>query len=211
MRLKVPSFRLGTSKTSAGIKGDDEDAGDFGEIYDEVLGSPVGEVLLLLIARHVSEGKHSDNWVVRKRQRALRTCSVWLTAGVVVGPMVDANGLGDNPAVSLSFRIGGISIRNSPEIEPDMLERTARLTRLQAVSNHQHEIGTDRGVGAEIIMAVAGRFAFEIDDGHARRVGLHPPDLFLVKLADHNRPQTPARAGEEPLGDTDRLVARRRV
>ena len=71
-----------------------------------------------------------------------------------------------NPAVSLDLRIGGISFRNSPEIESDILERTTRLARLETVSDHQHEIGADRGVIAEIAMAVAGRFALEIDDGH---------------------------------------------
>ena len=71
-----------------------------------------------------------------------------------------------NAITSLNLRIGGITFRNAPEIESDMLERTPRLAWLQAVSNHQHEIGADRGVIAEIAMAVAGRFALEIDDRH---------------------------------------------
>ena len=60
-----------------------------------------------------------------------------------------------------------------------MLEGTSSFARFKAVSNHQHEIGADRRVSAEIVMAEAGGSAFEIDDGYARRVGLHPPDFFL--------------------------------
>ncbi len=60
-------------------------------------------------------------------------------------------------------------------------------------------------------MAVAGRFAFEIDDGHAPRVGLHPRDFFLGELADVHRTQPPARTGEKRLGDADGLVPGRRI
>ncbi len=61
-------------------------------------------------------------------------------------------------AVSLDLRIGGISFRNSPKIEPYMLKRTPRLARLEALSDYQHEIGADRRVGA---IAIAIVFEFD--------------------------------------------------
>ena len=56
----------------AGVAGDDEQPAQARERGDDVLGDPVGEVLLLRLAAHVGEGQDGDRGPVRALTSALR-------------------------------------------------------------------------------------------------------------------------------------------
>src|SRR5947207_11699508 len=48
---------------------DHEDAGELGEIGDEILGHAINEITLFGIGAQVVEGQHGDRGLIRQRQR----------------------------------------------------------------------------------------------------------------------------------------------
>ncbi len=52
-----------------GVARDHQQTGDLGEVGDDVLGDPVGEILLLGVGAHVLERQHDDRRLVRQGQR----------------------------------------------------------------------------------------------------------------------------------------------
>jgi hypothetical protein len=55
-----------------GVARDHEQAGDLGEVGDQVLGDPVGEVFLFGIAAHVLKRQDRDRGLLRQRRRSNR-------------------------------------------------------------------------------------------------------------------------------------------
>ena len=49
------------------VAGDDEEAGDLGQIRDQVLGHAIGEVVLLGLAAHVGERQDGNGRLIRQR------------------------------------------------------------------------------------------------------------------------------------------------
>ena len=51
------------------VAGDDEQAGDPGQVGDQVFGQPIREGFLLGIVADIDEGQHGYRWLVGQRQR----------------------------------------------------------------------------------------------------------------------------------------------
>ncbi len=46
------------------VAGDDEEAGDFGEIGDKVLGYPIAKIFLIRVSTHVDKGQHGNGGLI---------------------------------------------------------------------------------------------------------------------------------------------------
>ena len=74
---------------------DDGEAWNFRQRGDDVFGDAIGKVFLLGVARHVGERQHGDRRLVGKRRRILRARLRGPAGRAALGPVVDANRLGD--------------------------------------------------------------------------------------------------------------------